>query len=117
MPPSASSNAPGRSRHGARERAAHVAEQRRLDELLGHGAAVEDDEGAGAPRAVAVDLLGEELLARARLALDEHRRVARGDVGQQAEELAQLRVAPRERAVALLVGGRELERLLLRRRT
>ena len=52
--------------HRAGERAADVAEQRRLDLLVGDGAAVEDDEGAVLARAVAVNLLGEQLLAGSR---------------------------------------------------
>jgi hypothetical protein len=54
----------GPIRDGAREGPAQVPEERRLDELLGHGAAVEDDERSGLARAVTVDLLGEQLLAR-----------------------------------------------------
>ena len=58
VPPSASSNAPAPIGDRAGERAAHVAEQRRLDQLARHGAAVEHDEravacagcGGGSPR-------------------------------------------------------------------
>src|SRR6185436_7705461 len=39
---------------GAREGALLVAEERRLDEVRGHGGAVEDHEGAGAPRPLVV---------------------------------------------------------------
>ena len=99
--------------HGAGERAADVAEQRRFDLLVGDSAAIEDDEGAVLAGAVAVNLLGEQLLARSRLPFDEHRRVGGGDVVEQTEQPAQLRVATDQRTVALRIRGAEIERLLV----
>ena len=72
MPPSASSNLPRRSRGGARERALLVAEQLALDQLGRDGRAVHLDERAGRERALAVDVRREQLLARARLAGQQH---------------------------------------------
>ena len=67
-------------RDGAGERPLHVAEQLALDEVLGDGAAVDDDERRrGAVRA-SVNLAGDELLARAGLAGDEHADVGRRDL-------------------------------------
>src|SRR5439155_1077824 len=54
----------------AREGAALVAEELALEELVGDGRAVERHEGAAA-RGVVVDGLGDQLFARAGLALDE----------------------------------------------
>src|SRR5207249_9646866 len=49
-----------------------------LEQLGGDAGTVERDEGP-APLGVMVDRLGEELLSGAGLALDEHRRIRRGD--------------------------------------
>jgi hypothetical protein len=51
-----------------------------------------------------VDLLGEQLLARAGLSFDEHCGVGGGDVAHQAKELADLGLAPHHRAEALALG-------------
>ena len=51
-----------------------------LDELLGDGRAVDLDEGLARAQAVGMDGAGDELLARAALAVDEHRGVGRGDL-------------------------------------
>ncbi len=48
-----------------------VAEEFALDEVAGHGPAVDDDEGPVLARAGEVDRPGDELLARAALAADE----------------------------------------------
>ena len=57
----------------AGERALLVAEQDRLDEVVGDGAAVDRDERLGAALAGAVDGARDQLLADAGLALDQHR--------------------------------------------
>src|ERR1043165_942270 len=64
---------------GAGERAAHAAEELRLDERLRKRRAVDGGEGLGAPRRVAVDGARDELLAGAGLAEDADRDVAAGD--------------------------------------
>ena len=56
-----------------RERALFVAEQLGLDQRVGDGAAVDADERTVAPPALVMDGAGDELFARARLALDENR--------------------------------------------
>ena len=56
----------------AGERALHVAEHLALDQLGRDGGAVELDEGALAPRREGVDGAGDQLLAGAALAPDEH---------------------------------------------
>src|SRR2546422_11195418 len=56
----------------ASERALLVAEQLRLEQRLGQRRAVHRDERAATPRRAPVDGAGDELLARAALALDEH---------------------------------------------
>ena len=61
---------------GAGEGAAHVAEQLRLQQRLGDGRAVHLDQGHLALRAAVVDGARHQLLARARLAGDEHRAAA-----------------------------------------
>jgi hypothetical protein len=57
---------------GARESAALVAEQLALEELLGEGRAVEAEERLRRARGLAVDRLGHDLFADARLAEQEH---------------------------------------------
>ena len=90
-----------------------MAEQRRFEQLAGDGAAVEHDEGAVLAGAVAVDLLGEQLLAGSGLAFDEHGRVGGGHVVEQTEQPAQLGVAADQRAVTLGVRRAEIERLFV----
>ena len=69
--------------HGARERAALVAEELALQQRLGQGRAVEADVRSAAPRGRAVNGLGEQLLADAGLAGDEDvDRAGRGALGQ-----------------------------------
>ena len=57
---------------GAGEGAPLMAKQLALEEPGGNCGAVELDEGASAPGAVRVDQVGDQLLARSRLAPDEH---------------------------------------------
>ena len=71
MPPSARLKKPGMPANGARETALLVTEQLARRELARQRAAIDGDELAGPP-ARAVDRLGDELFARARLAEDQH---------------------------------------------
>ena len=57
----------------------HVAEQLALDEVLGHGGAVEGDDPLALAGAVLVNGLGDQLLAGAAFAVDQHGGVGRGD--------------------------------------
>ena len=91
-----------------------MAEQRRLDELARHRTAVKDDKRAGGAPRVAVDLLGDELLAGAGLALDQHRGVAWGDVAQKAKQAPHLAVAAEQLPEVLFVALLRLDDLLLR---
>src|SRR5882724_1584146 len=59
---------------GARERALLVAEQLALEQRLGQRRAVYGDEGLAVPGREVVDRAGNQLLPRARLAFDQHRR-------------------------------------------
>ena len=91
MPPLAYSNLPSRSARGVGERAADVAEQLALEDVLAQGRAVERHERPLLPRAVLVDRLGHQLLARAGLALDQHGGVGRRDPLQPVDHLVHLR--------------------------
>ena len=75
MPPSASSKRPRRSADRAREGAPRVAEELRLQQRLRERAAVLRDELPRPARPVGVDEPREQLLARAGLAEEQHRRV------------------------------------------
>ena len=86
MPRCASSNEAALGGGGARERAAHVAEELRLEQGLRQRAAVHGDERPLAPRAGVVDGLGDDLLAGARLAGDEHGGVGGGDPRHEIED-------------------------------
>ena len=61
---------------GRGERALDVAEERGLEQLRGHGAGVDGDEGLVFARRVGVDGLGDELLAGAAFALNQNRGAA-----------------------------------------
>ena len=63
---------------GAGERAFDVAEQLRLDEILGDGGAVEDLERLAGARAVLVEDVGHQVLAGAGLTDDDHRQLRVG---------------------------------------
>ena len=73
MPPCGFDELAGVAVGGAGEGALLVAEQDRLDEIVGNGAAVDRDERLGAPFAGAVDGARDQLLADAGFALDQHR--------------------------------------------
>jgi hypothetical protein len=79
--------------HGAGERALDVSEDLRLEQGLGQGAAVDGEEGAVRALARVVQGFRDELLAGARLAPDEDRRVGRRHPGDQLEDVAHLRRA------------------------
>jgi hypothetical protein len=74
--------------HGAGEGAFFVAEDGGLGELAGEGAAVEDDEGALGARGLVVEGAGDQLLAGAGLAADEHAHVGGGDALEHGVDLA-----------------------------
>ena len=84
--------APRLAGHGARERAALVAEELALDELLRDGRAVDLDERLVLAARVLVQRAGDELLARPALARDEHRGRR---VGHSLEDRVELRDAVR----------------------
>ena len=84
--------APRLAGDGAGERAALVAEKLALDELLRDRRAVDLDERLVLAARVLVERAGHELLARAALARDEHRR---GRVGHALEDRVELRDALR----------------------
>jgi hypothetical protein len=65
-----------------------VAEELRLDQTGRERSAVDGDEVA--PAAVVVDDAGEQLLARAGLALEQHREVGGGDLRDDAKDLRDL---------------------------
>ena len=75
VPPWAAWNRPLCVRSRARERAFDVAEQLRLEQVLGHRAAVDRDERLILARARAMNRAREQLLARARFAGDQHARL------------------------------------------
>src|SRR3989475_9133630 len=75
------------ARDGAREGALLVPEQLALEQVLGNGGAVDRDERPRGLRAVMMDGAGHDLLARPRLALDEHGRLARRDARHELVDL------------------------------
>src|SRR5262245_7341929 len=60
-------------------------------------------------RARVVQRLGDTLLARSGLALDQHRRVARRDALELREQLAHARTGTDQRAERLALRGRQLD--------
>ena len=91
--------------HGARERAAHVAEHLALHQVLGDGPAVDGDERAGLAVAALVDLARHELLAGARLAGDEHGHVHGRDAADLAIDLLHRVAGAHHAAVGLVCHG------------
>ena len=79
VPPCASSNLPGRELVAPGERAFHVAEQFALDQRLGNRRAVEGHEALPGACAAGVDLLGQQILARAAFAQQQHGQIGLGD--------------------------------------
>ena len=80
--------------HGAGERPLHVAEELGLGQRLGNRGGIERDEPLIGSRAVVVNRPRDELLARARLPLDEHGAVHGGDELERREEMLHRAVAP-----------------------
>ncbi len=77
------------ARDGAGEGALLVAEELALQQSHGNGGAVDLDEGAPAPRAAIVNGAGDQLLAGAGFALDQHGRIG----GRDRLHLLQHRIA------------------------
>ena len=75
------------------ERAFHVPEERRLEEVRRQVAGVDGDERAVRARGIGVNRARDQLLAGAALALDENRRTARRRLDDQVEHLTHLRAA------------------------
>jgi hypothetical protein len=88
-----------------------VAEQLALDQVLRDRAAVEHHERPGRARRVLVQRLGDQLLADAGLAADEHGGVALGQLLQAGEHLAHDDAAPDESGEAQARRERHLDRL------
>ena len=86
---------------GPREGAFDVAEELRGGQLARYRAAVDRHEGAPRALALAVNQLGDVLLARAAGAGDEHRHVGRGDEPHVFVELAGGVAAPLDVVAAL----------------
>ena len=76
---------------GAGEGALLMAEQHQFDEILRDRAAIDDVKLLLAARARGVDRLGDDLLARAALALDQDRDAGAGRLGGDGERGAELR--------------------------
>ena len=93
----------------AGERAALVAEQLRLEELLGERSAVDGDERTGAARAEIVDRARDQLLAGARLAGDQHGGVALGGALDHAEHALHRLGAPDQLAQAIGLARAKLQ--------
>src|SRR5438105_2689162 len=74
-------------RAGAREGALDVPEDLRLEQRFGQRSAVDGDEGPARPVAGMVDGLGDDLLARPRLAVDEHGSIRGRDAPDELEHL------------------------------
>src|SRR5262249_24894473 len=89
---------------GAGEGAAHVAEERGLEERLGNGATVFADERLLLARAVVMDGAGGELLAGSALAVDDDGQLGVGHAIEQTEEVEHARRAAYERIVATSQG-------------
>ena len=87
---------------GAGEGAALVAEQLGFEEAFRDGGAVHGDQGAALARAPAMNRLRQQLLARAALALDQHREVRRRPAPPCLQRLDESRA----RAAQLLEAGR-----------
>ncbi len=86
MPPVGQLEPPLAAGLGGGESPFLVAEQLAFEQRLGQGGAVDGDQGAAVLRGV-VDRLGDQLLAGAGLALDEHRALGPRDVPDQLEDL------------------------------
>src|SRR5262249_42003221 len=97
-----------RAGEGAALVAEELAEQQRLDERR----AVDLHEGLVAPRRAVVDRVGDELLAGAALAADEHEAVARRDAIDERQHAVDRGAVPDDGRI--LVAPRRLARLVAR---
>src|SRR5688572_14810098 len=98
---------------GARERPLLVAEQLTLDQVLRNRRAVDLDERALDAVRVVVNRVGDQLLARAVLALDQDVRVAGGHALDELEEILHLLALPDDVREAVLAANLLLELLVL----
>ena len=89
------------------ERPPLVAEELRLDERRGDRGAIEDDEGAAAPRTGFVERLGDRLFPGPGLPFDEHRDVARGEAREERIQAAHLRARANHAMEARVLGRGE----------
>ena len=91
MPPWAYSNLPTRSVEASVNAPLTWPNRLAFQNVLAQRGAIEGHEGLVLPRAVLVDGLGDQLLARARLPLDQHAGVGRRDAFQALDHVAHLR--------------------------
>ncbi len=103
VPPSAASKRPGARVDGPGERALLVAEELALEERLRQGGAGHLDEGPVPSRAVLVERLGEQLLAGAALAEEQHRGGGGGHLADRLEDRQHLRALAHQVVEAVLV--------------
>src|SRR5690554_2309285 len=75
---------------GAGEGALFMAEQLRLNQLLGNGAAVDRDEGPGSPQGLTVQGLGDQLFAGPAFTADQYRCVGGRDACDETLQMARL---------------------------
>ena len=106
---------------GPGERPADVAEELAFQEVLGQRAAVDANERAAAARTEPVDRLGDQLLARARLAQQQHRGVRLGHLPREAVDVLHRRAGAdqtgdRRAGVGSGDGGRRSGHVLLNTR-
>ena len=97
-----------------RERAGLMPEQRALDQLGWQGAAVDRDQGPLPAGRQPMQALGQQLLAGARLAGEQHRRIEAGDRLEPRERLLHRRAAGDERAPRLRLAPLIAELAVLR---
>jgi hypothetical protein len=97
---------PGLILDRAGERAADVAEQRALEQVVVERRAVLDHERLLGARPVVVDRAGDQLLAGAALAVDEHGRLAADDLLQQPGRVAHRRARADDLGERVLGRGR-----------
>src|SRR5579885_1047100 len=100
---------------GPGERAAHVAEELALEQRLRERGAVLHDEGPAAPRPALMNGARQELLAGARLALEEHGHAAPARALDEEQRLAHARRGGDERLAVGADGGQGRSRPLLQR--
>ena len=114
VPLSASFEAADARVDGARERALDVTEELGFGQALGNGGGVEGHERLVAPRTVVVNRAGDQFLARAGFALNQHRAVHRRHEFQRVEQPLHARAGADEAAEAEAVVQLGLELGVLR---